>query len=432
VAAITERPSWKWTKACGLADASLEARPRRSWPHFLIALFVIALVAGFAQFGAVASLDDVAHHFGHHTSSQSLQSVVGLSGSVLGIGLAVLRLASLGALPLASLADRWGRTTVLRRTLLLGLVITACASLSPSYWFFVLCFALARPLLSTTSAMIQVITVELTRTSRRIHRLVIISAGAGIGAGTAAILHGVIRGSDSFRWLFALALLPIFFLRPILRQVPEPTFHGAAAPMARLGAVPRGGRGRVAIVGTIVFVIGVISGPASGFTFVYGEGILKISPPVVASVVALSAVTGLAGLLLSRYLATVVGRRWTVVAGTLTTAATASLAYGGGKTAFVIGYMSGVMAGGLLAPAIVALSTELFAHSFRATAAGWIVVAGVLGAMVGLLIFGLIGDSVHVTGAGSLRIPALVTFLPLLPLLLLLGRLPESSKMELT
>src|ERR1019366_8540900 len=116
--------------------------------------------------------------------------------------------------------------------LLLGLVITACASLSPSYWFFVLCFALARPLLSTTSAMIQVITVELTRTSRRIHRLVVISAGAGIGSGTAAILHGVIRGSDSFRWLFALALLPIFFLRPILRTVPEPTFQGLGTPMA--------------------------------------------------------------------------------------------------------------------------------------------------------------------------------------------------------
>jgi MFS family permease len=398
----------------------------------LTALFVVALVAGFAQFGAVASLDDVARHFGHHTSSQSLQSVVGLSGSVLGIGLAVLRLASLGALPLASLADRWGRTSVLRRTLLVGLVITAGASLSPSYWVFVLCFALARPLLSTTSALIQVITVELSRTSQRIHRLVIISAGGGIGAGTAAILHGVIRGPDSFRWLFALALLPIFFLAPILRRVPEPSFHGAMAPLARLGAVPRGVRGRVAIVGTVVFIIGVISGPASGFTFVYGEGILKISPPVVASVVALSAVTGLAGLLLSRYLAKVVGRRWTVVAGTLATAGTASLAYGGGKTAFVVGYMSGVAAGGLLAPAIAALSTELFAHSFRATAAGWIVVAGVLGATAGILLFGLIGDSVHVTGAGSLRIPALVTFLPLLPLLLLLRRLPESSKLELT
>ena len=415
-----------------MAEAVGNRRPRKFLLSATGALFVIALVAGFAQFGAVASLDDVARHFGHHTDKQSLQSVVGLSGSVLGIGLAVLRLASLGALPLASLADRWGRTKVLRRTLFVGLIITAGASLSPAYWFFVLCFALARPLLSTTSTLIQVITVELSSTNRRIHRLVIMSAGAGMGAGTAAILHGTIRGPDSFRWLFALAIVPVFFVAPLLRRVPEPTFHSDDVPMARLGSVPRRMRERVLIVGVIVFVIGVIAGPASGFTFVYGEGVLKIKPDVVASVVALSALTGLAGLLLSRYLSRRVGRRWTVVLGVMTTAATASLAYGGGRTDFVVGYMLGVASGGLLAPAIAALSTELFSHKFRATAAGWVVVAGVLGAISGLLFFGLIGDSVHVTGAGSLRLPALVTFLPLLPLMLLLLRLPESSQMELT
>jgi MFS family permease len=410
----------------------MDATARRVWLRITVALFLIALVAGFAQFGAVASLDDVARHFGHHTSNQSLQSVVGLSGSVLGIGLAILRFASLGALPLASLADRWGRTNVLRRALLVGLVITACASLSPAYWVFVLCFALARPLLSTTSVLIQVITVELSSTKGRIDRLVIISAGAGLGAGMAAVLHGLIRGGASFRWLFALAIVPVFFVRPLLRWIPEPTFQRRNTSFARLGAVPRGVRGRVAIVGVMVFIVGVISGPASGFTFVYGEGVLKISPGVVAAVVALSAATGLAGLLLSRYFSRVLGRRWTIVLGTVATAAAASLAYGGGKATFMVGYMTGVAAGGLLAPAMVALGTELFSHSYRATAAGWIVVAGVFGAMTGLLIFGLIGDSVHVTGAGSFRLPALLTFLPLLPSLVLLTRLPESSTMDLT
>jgi MFS family permease len=279
---------------------------------------------------------------------------------------------------------------------------------------------------------VQVVTVELSSTKRRIDRLAIVSAGAGIGAGLAAIFHGLIRGPDSFRWLFALALVPILFIRPMLRAVPEPTFRSTEAPLARIGAVPKGVRGRVAIVGVVVFVIGVVSGPASGFTFVYGEGVLKIRPDVVALVVTLSALTGLAGLLASRYFAKAFGRRWTVALGTVLTAFTAAVAYGGGKTAFVVGYMSGVAAGGLLAPAIAAMGTELFSHSFRATAAGWVVVAGVVGAMTGLLIFGLIGDSVHVTGAGSFRLPALLTFLPLLPLLFLLMRLPESSTMDLT
>ena len=396
------------------------------------ALVVVALVAGFAQFGAVASLADVARHFGRHASSQTLQSVVGLSGSELGAGLAVLRLSSLGALPLAALADRTRRTTVLRRTLFAGLLVTAVASLSPSYWIFVLCFALARPLLSATSTLVQVITVELSSTQRRIHRLVIVSAGAGAGAGLAAILHGVIRGPDSFRWLFALALVPIVFLAPSVRAVPEPSFRTDTPAPARLGAVPHSVWGRLVAVSVIVFVIGVISGPASGFTFVYGESVLKLRPEIVAVVVTLSAVTGLAGLLLSRYLANTIGRKKTVLLGVLATAATATLAYSGGDAAFVVGYMGGVASGGLLAPAIAAMSTELFSHEVRATAAGWIVVAGVLGATTGLIVFGLMGDVVHVTGPGSLRIPALVTFLPLLPALVLLRRLPESSQMALT
>ena len=82
--------------------------------------------------------------------------------------------------------------------------------------------------------------------------------------------------------------------------------------------------------------------------------------------------------------------------------------------------------------AATALSTEIFTHTCRATAAGWVVVAGVLGATAGLGIFGLVGDAVHASHVTSLRVPALVTFLPLLPTLALLLRLPESRAVELS
>jgi MFS family permease len=405
---------------------------RRYLDRTTVALFLAALFAGFAQFGAVASLNDVAKHFGHVTESGSLQSVVGLSGSVLGVGLAVLRLASLAALPLASLADRWGRTRVLQRTMIVGLFVTAAASLSPSYWFFVLCFAFARPLLTAASALVQVITVELSSTRQRIHRLAVMAAGAGIGAGFSAVLHGVIRGPNSFRWLFALALAPALFIGPLLQSIPEPAHVTSTTGIARLGSVPRTIRARLAVVAVIAFTVGMITGPANGFAFVYGEGVLKISPHIVATVVALSAFTGLAGLLISRSLAKSVGRRWTVVIGVLGTGVTSAYAYSGGRFNFIVGYMVGVGAAGILAPAATAISTEIFSHSVRATAAGWVVVAGVLGATTGLGLFGWVGDVVHTSNVTALRIPALVTFLPLLPTLWLLRRLPESSTMELT
>jgi MFS family permease len=175
----------------------------------------------------------------------------------------------------------------------------------------------------------------------------------------------------------------------------------------------------------------MITGPANGFAFVYGEGVLKISPHVVASVVALSALTGLAGLLVSRSLARTLGRRWTVAIGVLGSGVTSAYAYSGGRFNFVVGYLVGVGAAGVLAPAATAISTEIFSHPHRATAAGWVVVAGVLGATAGLGLFGWVGDAVHTSSDTALRIPALVTFLPLMPVLLLLRRLPESSRMEL-
>src|SRR5665213_3302634 len=200
------------------------------------ALALLALFAGFAQFGAVASLADVAKHFGHVTKSTSLSSQVGLSGSVLGLGLAVLRVASLGALPLASLADRLGRIRLLRRTLWFGLAVTAAAALSPNYWIFVACFALGRPLLSTASTLLQVMTVELSSTVQRVGRLAIVAAGAGAGAGLSAILHGAIRSSGSFRWLFALAIVPVVAVGALLRLVPEPPTRDTTL-LARVGAV---------------------------------------------------------------------------------------------------------------------------------------------------------------------------------------------------
>lgn len=411
-------------------SAASDAPTSRSLQRVPVALFLIALFAGFSEFGAVASLADVAKHFGHVTSSHSLASVVGLSGSVLGVGLAILRLASLGALPLSALADRWGRRAVLRLCMVLGLFLTALAAASPGYWFFVACFALGRPLLSAAAALVQVLTVELASTAHRIQRLAYVAAGSGAGAGLAAILHGVVRGPDSFRWLFALSLVPLVLVLPVSRALP-PHEPATAAP-ARLGWVPRSHIKTLVIVAVVTAVIGVISGPANGFVFVYGESLLKMAPGRLSLVVGASAVTGLLGLFASHLLARLVGRRWTLALGIVASGLAATLAYSGGKPAFIVGYMLGVGAGGLLTPAATAIATELFPRTIRATAAGWVVVASVVGATAGLALFGWLADAGHAHAAQALRWPALVTFVPVLALVGLLAGLPESSELDLT
>lgn len=397
-----------------------------------VILVCVAVASAFGQFGAVSSLGDVARHFASFHAAKSLQAEVGLSATMIGSGLAILRLASLLALPLSALADRHGRTRVLRRIVTLGLAFTALAAFSPGYWWFVFLFACARPLLSATNSLIQVIVTEISSDAVRVHRLAWLAAGAGGGAGLSAILHGFVRGDNSFRILFALAMVPVVILWPLLAHIEETYPRERERVFPRLGVVPTQLRGRVAILSLLAGVIALVTGPANSFAFVYGERILHISPSRVALVVSSSAFLGLAGLVASRWSAHRYGRRTTVLVGTLATAGTSTLAYFGGEFLFTCGYLVGVAAAAYLAPAASALTTESFPKEFRATAAGWVVVSGVIGATIGLFIFGAVGDAVNAAGPTALRIPSLVTFLPLLPLSLLVLKLPETRGTPIT
>src|ERR1700728_774294 len=200
----------------------------------VIAVAVVALASGFGQFGAVAALGDVAKTFGHVTHGESLAARVGLSGSTIGIGLAVIRAASLGGLPLAGLADRLGRRRTMLGCCAIGLLLTVAASLSPSYWWFVAIFALGRPLLSSTNALSQVSAGELTSSANRAKAVALVAAGYGVGAGLTAIIYSLGRNTIGFRGVFALAVVPLVLLPVLARSVPEtdrlrragPTGHG--------------------------------------------------------------------------------------------------------------------------------------------------------------------------------------------------------------
>ena len=123
----------------------------------MVAVALAAFASGFGQFGLVASLGDVAKGFGQVSHGATLAEQAGLSGTVLGVGLAISRLASLGSLPLTGLADRFGRRIMLLVTLGVGLGLTVVVAASPSYWWFVIIFACGRPLLTATDALAQVI-----------------------------------------------------------------------------------------------------------------------------------------------------------------------------------------------------------------------------------------------------------------------------------
>ena len=447
------------------------------WRHpSILAAAWFALAAGFAQFGATAALGDVAKAFGAPQGGASIAARVGLSGTTLGLGLAVIRLASLGSLPLAGLADRFGRRRALIGCVALGLTLTASAALSPSFWWFVTIFALGRPLLSATNTVSGVIAAEQTRSRDRVKAIALITAGYAVGAGLTALLRGVLGDRLGFRGLFALALVPLAATPLVARRLKEPERYQRLRTGAALGvAVPDaetpgsvagtstgtstgtsagasagtstgtstgapGGLRALWVVGRLradlrawlwvltglTFAFSFVIGPTNTFLFLYAENDLGMTRSATALMVLVAGPLGLVGLLVGRWAADTLGRRRAAAVAQALVALAGMVTYSGSPAGAVGGYLLAITGSAAYGPATATLTAELFPTSVRATVAGWLVASGVLGAVAGLVAFGTLADALNSFGLGAVAIGA-----PVVAVSLLFARLPETVGLEL-
>ncbi len=398
----------------------------------VLGLALVGAAAGFGQFGAVAALADVAATFGEVTDGDdlTLAEQAGLSGTVLGLGLAIIRLSSLLSLPLAGMADRAGRRRTLVGFASLGLVIVAVSSLSPGYWWFVLLFAASRPLLTAANAVALTSTAEQTSSADRSRAVALLAAGFGVGAGSFAVVRGLLGDDVSFRPVFALALVALAVVALAHRFIVEPDrfrqLEDTDQRPPRLGTVPRHYLGRLGPVLVVGFAIAVVTGPANSFVFLYSESVLDLSASITAILVVAAGLTGLLGLLAGRWGADNLGRRPTAAIGLVGVCAAGVLTYSGSVPALAAGYLLAVAAGSVFAPAAGSLHAELFPTSVRATVAGWTVAAGVLGAVSGLLLFGFAADRLD-----RFDLAAAIVFVPAALAAIALWRLPETRGLEL-
>ena len=396
----------------------------------VVGVAIAAFASGFGQFGVVAALGDVARGFGQVNHGATLADQAGLSGTDLGIGLAVMRRASLGALPLTGLADRFGRRKMLLVTVGVGLALTALAAANPSYWWFVAIFACGRPMLSAMNGLAQVTAAEQTASADRAKAVALIAAGYGAGAGVIAIVHSLASHAIGFRGVFVMALIPLALLPLLWRWIEEPDrFTVAAAgsehPYPVLDAVARPFRRRLVVIVALAFAVSVITGPANSFVFLFAQNFLHQRGTVTAAMVVGAGVAGLAGLLAGRWLADRVGRRLTGALAMVTVALFATLTYTGSARALLAGYILGVFAASVFAPAAGSLVNELFPTPVRASVAGWSLAAGGVGAVTRPVTFGAVTGSGH-----RFAVAGLVTFLPPALIMVLFWLLPETRGRE--
>ncbi len=363
----------------------------------IIAVGLIALASGFGQFSVVSALGDVSSQLGHTAPGATIADKIGLSGTSLGAGLAVIRAASLASLPLIGWADRRGRRPVILRVTAIGLLLTILAAASPGYWWFVVVFAFGRPLLSATNALAEVMGAEETGARDRAAAVALVTAGYAVGAGASAVLHSLAAGALGFRGLFALAVVPLGLVAVVARRVEEPSRFtvaevAATRPTPVLGAVGPRFRRRVVTLCLIAFALSVITGPANSFVFLFAQDVVHQPGYQTASMVIVAGAAGLGGLLAGRWAADRVGRRPTAAVAMVAIAASSTLLYSGTRAALLVGYVLAVLCGGVIAPAVGSLLVELFPTPVRASATGWWVAAGVVGAVVGLVVFGEVAD----------------------------------------
>lgn len=375
----------------------------------IVAIALLGVATGFAQYAPTASLADVATAFGAAGAD-----AVGLSATTVGVGLAIIRFASLAALPLSSVADQLGRRRVLLACVGVGLLLNAGAALSPSFWWFVAVVAVSRPLFSATTAVGSVVASEQTRSADRAKAVALAAAGYGIGVGLVSVARVPLNDllGLGFRGVFAAALLLLVLLPLLAPYLPEPdrfarlhaerSEHVTARPRRRAWtAVHPSLRRRLLLLNVLTFTFNLVTGPHNTWIFFYAEGELGVSRAEMAGAIVAAGVLGLVGLLLGRWITDRVGRRPTAIVCHALIAVSVVIAYFGSVPMMFGGFWLGVFIQGAYGVPLGTLSTEVFPTSMRATTQGWVAASGVLGAVVGLVLFGALSDA-----TGSFRIAA--------------------------
>jgi MFS family permease len=371
---------------------------------------VLSIGAGMGQFSVTTVIGTVAAHFGEPGVGDEALAQVGLPVTTLGIALSVIRLASLGALPIAAQADRVGRRSVLLTIATIGLALSAVSALAPTFWFYVTLVALARPALSAVNALAGVIAAEESRAKDRSAALALIAAAYGLGSGIIAVSRGLLPGEPDWRIVMSFALVPLVLLPLLARRIREPSIASShrSAAAGLPGKIPRPYLRRVVLLAILTGSLTLATGPGFTLLFVYGEQILGATPLYLSVLVLAAGPIGLIGILIGRWSADRFGRTLTASLAMAVTGGAVAWAYSGDIFALSGGYLLALASSSAFAPPTGALAAELVPTRIRASVAGWETVAGVLGASLGLLSFCILADATGGFASASMLIGVVV------------------------
>jgi predicted MFS family arabinose efflux permease len=329
----------------------------------------------------------------------------------------VLALGSIGALPLATLADRFGR----RRLIAVGVAGFSAANFASAFASSLEALALLRLVAVCFEVLVggvaTALIVEEAPPGRRGQAVSVLAVLSGIGTGITVLAYPVV--APHWRWLFLAGGVGLLAAPVIWTRLPEGrVWQGVrlSGSAVRLLIAPAWRR-RLIVIAATTALLAVLLEPAGLLFTLFASQVLHLSAVAISELIIASGIAGAASYVAGGFLSDRFGRRIPGTALTGATAIAASLSFASGTPGFVIGNVMWSSFASASTPVLGAWSAELFPTRARATAEAMGSLAAAAGSVAGLQAVGLLSQSVSLGTA--LGLTGVVAFAGALLLLLL-------------
>jgi MFS family permease len=342
-------------------------------------------------------------------------------GSVLALG-AVL------ALPLAAVADRYGRRRVLALAVAGFSVAAAGSALAPSLSVLAGARLAGAGFETLTAAVATAAVVEEIPGDRRALAVSLLTLAAGAGIAVTTVTYPQV--APHWRWIYAGAACGLPLAAAIWAWMPESrAWHARRGPSASvlhaLLATPY--RGRLAVLAGFGAGYALFFEPAALFVVLVGSR-LGMHPAELSAVVIAAGAVGAASFPAGGWAGDRLGRRRVgLLLATATTLAAAATFAGGSRSGYWVGNIAWSALASATAPVTGAWFAELFPTRARATSEAVSAVSAAAGSVAGLQLVARLAPGLGLGGAlAACAVPALAATALLLALPETRGRpLPE-------
>jgi predicted MFS family arabinose efflux permease len=329
----------------------------------------------------------------------------------------VLALGGLAALPLATLADRFGRRRLIAAGVAGFSIANFASSFAPSLEALALLRLVAVCFELLVAGVATALIVEEAPPGRRGQAVSVLAVLSGAGTGVTVLAYPLV--APHWRWLFIAGGIGLLAAPVIWRRLPE----GRVWQRARLsGSALRllltpPWRRRLILIAATTALVAVLLQPAGLLFTLFASQVLHLSPIGISELIVASGLAGAASYVAGGFLSDRYGRRVPAASLTGATAISASLSFATGTPGFVAGNVLWSSFASAATPVLGTWSAELFPTRARATAQLSSSVAAAAGSVVGLQAVGVLSQSI---GLGRSLVLAGVVALAGAALLLLL------------